>query len=204
MMKAGHHPASVFAQLRARGVADLDARAYVDQLVALKQQAAAMDPTRLREEAKWMLWQGAPAEQVVERFKSLGIAEEHARPEVERILASLRTMRACDRCRMPMAPEETFLDTSGASVCRRCHARNEIHASERRVFEGALEMVTGSPLIGNALGNMYDTSRPDIAPYCGRCRMATGIHVNALDPPRRASIPPGWTFVCNTCGNGIS
>src|SRR5688572_943601 len=92
MMKHGSPPGAVYARLVAQGMTDNEARALVDGLVALKQQAAALDPKRLREEAIWMFWNGATADDVVRHFVTVGVAEEHARPEVDRILVAVSKM----------------------------------------------------------------------------------------------------------------
>jgi hypothetical protein len=204
MMKTGVQPGVVFERLVTSGVAAEEARAYVDQLVAFKQQAEAMDPTRLRNEAIWMFWQGAPATNVVEHFVRAGVALEHAVPAVERIEADVRKMRPCDRCRRPLVPAEAFFDAMGQQICKTCHALVEIGNSERRVIEGALEMVGVPAFAINATASVpYAYQATPAAPFCGTCRMNSGVHVSAVHPAQRAHLHPGWSYLCGRCGAGL-
>jgi hypothetical protein len=201
-MKAGAAPGEVHARLLAHGVADGNARAIVDRLVALKRQAEAMDPARMREEAKWMLFRGAPIEHVVAHFCAMGVSPEHALPEAERIAAAVRRMVPCERCASPVVPEEAFFDPQGRRVCKRCNTLDTIDAGERRVVEGVLEMV-GVP----AIAAQSVAGAPNVAyrqaPWCARCQRASGVHVNALPPQYRAHVHPGWLYVCGYCMQGL-
>ena len=204
MMKTGVPPAAVFDRLVASGVELEEARGFVDQLVAFKRQADALDPTRLRNEAIWLFWQGAPKIAVVEHFVKTGVALEHAQPQADRIEIEVRAMRPCDRCRKPMQPAEAYFDASGRQICKACNSLVEIGNAERRVIEGALEMVGVPAFAINAAGSIpYDYQDTPSPPYCAACRTYSGIHVNALHPANRAQIRPGWTFVCSRCGTGL-
>ncbi len=204
MMKTGVPPGAVFDRLVASGVDGDEARALVDQLVLFKRQAEALDPARLGHDATWMLWQGAPVEHVVAHFVSAGVAEEPARAEVDRLAAEVQKMRPCARCRRPVVPAEAFLDTLGQQICRSCNALVEIGNSERRVVEGALEMIGVPAFAIQAAGSVPHAYQATPAPpYCTACGTYSGIHVNAIHPANRAQLHPGWTFVCNRCGRGI-
>jgi hypothetical protein len=201
-MKAGAAPSVVYDRLLARGVADSDARAIIDKLIVLKRQAEAMDPARLREEAKWMLFRGAPIEHVVAHFTAMGITPEHARPEAERIAAAVRQMVPCQRCASPVLAEEAFFDPQGRRVCKRCNTMDTIDAGERRVVENVLEMV-GLPAIAAQSMSGAQNAAYRQAPWCARCQRASGVHVNALPPQYRAQVHPGWLYVCGFCMQGL-
>jgi hypothetical protein len=204
MMKTGVPPAAVFDRLVASGVETEEARGFVDQLVLFKRQAEALEPTRLRNEAIWMFWQGAPKTAVVEHFVRTGVAPEHAVPAVDKIELEVRAMRPCDRCRRPVHPKEAYFDLRGAQICKGCNSLVEIGNAERRVVEGALEMVGVPAFAIHVAGSLpfayQDTPSP---PYCNACRAYSGIHVDAVHPANRAHLHPGWTFVCRQCGAGL-
>lgn len=200
MLKQGAHPGTIHQHLVARGMSDADARGVIDELLALKRQAEASDPERLREEAKWMLMQGRTVEQVVQRFAAAGIAEEHARPEAERLLALVRRMQPCERCQSPMLVSEAFFDPAGRRVCRTCHGRDEVGASERRALASDLEEL-GVPAV--MLSPMRGVHGPEASvPVCPRCRVP-GVHPSAVHPEARRQIHPAWSFVCPRCLGGL-
>lgn len=204
LMKRGAAPAAVYERLVASGVSDPDARGLVDRLVALKRQAEARDPERLRNEAIWMFWHGAASEQVVAHFVAAGVAEEHARPEVDRIFARVQTLRPCDRCRRPMKPEEAFFDGVGRKVCRSCHSMDEIGNAERRVMDNALEAIGVPAFALQAASAPYMNGQPRGPVFCPRCGGGTGVHVSVLPPQARASVHPSVAFVCSRCWASIA
>jgi len=204
MMKTGVPPAAVFDRLVASGVEREEARAFVDQLATFKRQAEALDPKRLRNEAIWMFWQGAPSTAVVEHFVTAGVALEHALPVVEKIEAEVRSMRPCDRCRRPMVVAEAYFDPLGQQICKTCNALVEIGNSERRVIEGALEMIGVPAFAIDATRSVpYAYQAAAAPPYCGGCRTYSGVHVSAVHPASRAQLHPGWSFMCSRCGAGL-
>jgi hypothetical protein len=203
-MKQGRPPEMVYSHLLSRGLDGFQARSLVDQLVAFKRQAEAMDPARLREDAKWMLSQGATVEHVVQHFVAAGVSREHATPEVERIASKVREMRPCDRCRSPAAPAELYFDSTGSRICRRCRSLDDIGNADRRAIQSAMEKAApGLASLALAMGTNQDQRFLTLVPFCSRCRVSSGIHVNALQPAARAQIHPGWQYVCRQCMHGI-
>lgn len=203
MMKNGAPPYVVYQHLVGNGVHDHEARALIDRLVMQKQQAEALDPNRLRDEAKWMLAQGAPLEHVVQHFVRAGIVEAHARPEAERLAAIVRSSQPCDGCRMPVLPNESFFDRLGRQVCKRCNSLNEIGDAQRRSFDNTLEAVGIPAWAIQAANSQAYQFEQELAPYCRHCNAYSGAHVNTLPPVHRASVPHGWTYVCGRCLGGI-
>jgi hypothetical protein len=126
MMKHGAPPEQVHAHLVAQGAPEGEVHAFVSELVRLKREAEARDPARLREQAKWMFVRGASVDDVVRAFEAAGVAAKHARPEAERILAVVRTLRPCQRCGTPIAPSEALFDPQGRSICVVCHSRRDM------------------------------------------------------------------------------
>jgi len=170
LLKTGTPPAAIYSRLMAAGMTDAQARSMLDELLALKHKADAMDPARLRNEAIWMLWNGAPAEQVVQHFVAAGVADEHARPEVDRIAVAITKMRPCDRCRRPMDPAAAFFDGYGRQVCKTCNSMDEIGNAQRRVVDGAMEMI-GVPSWAVQLSQTpyQNQSMAPSTPTCPRC-----------------------------------
>ncbi len=212
MLKDGHPPEAVHARLVELGGANDEVYAFVSELVRLKSEAAARDPARLREEAKWILLRGGTVEDVVAAFAAVGVAGEHARPEAERILARVRTMRPCARCQMPMTPTETIFDTMGRSICLRCHTRDEIARSEQRGMLSEMESFgLGGPFIGMAVGAIVQHTQapPDTAyptgpsapagPMCPSCRASALVSTSTL-PPHHPASSSGALWVCFRCG----
>lgn len=204
-LKQSLPPETVIAFLVSRGAGDHEARQTVAELCEQKRRADALDPKRLREEAKWMLWRGATVDHVVAHFVSLGIAEEPARAEAEKIFVAVQRMRPCERCTSPVAPGESFFDPAGRQVCKRCHSLDEIGAGDRRVTLGALEMV-GVPswAVQSVAGPVQHSYAPAQRPWCARCHSPSGVHVNALHPSHRAQVHPGWIYVCGWCFTGLA
>jgi hypothetical protein len=196
LMKTGQPPQAAYGLLVSRGVAPEEARTAIDKLVALKREAEASDPKRLREEAKWMFMQGAGVEDVVTRFAAAGISPGHGRPEAEKILAAVRAMVHCGRCRAPMAPSDTYFDQWGNRICPRCNAGEEIAASERRGLATDLEAVGIGPLVADAvISGAAVPSGPPTCPACG----SVAMHVSYVHPSVRANLDPRWSYVCNHC-----
>jgi hypothetical protein len=205
MMKEHRLPDTVYAHLVSRGVDINEAHALVTELVALKQKADALDPNRLREEAKWMLFRGANVEDAVAHFVRAGIAEEHARPEIVRILALVKRLRPCQRCGAPVAPEEMVFDLRGLSVCNRCNLQDEIGRSEQRGIASTLESVGMSPMFAEAASGLAQSFEPQVTrPVCAHCRIPSGVHVSALLPEVRARIDPRASWLCGQCGQVIA
>jgi hypothetical protein len=206
MLKNGRTPEAVHVRLLELGGGGNDEiYAFVSELVRLKNEAAARDPARLREEGKWILLRGGTVEHVIAAFAAVGVAEEHSRPEAEKLLALVRTMRPCERCRMPVLPKDVMFDTAGRSICPSCHTRDEIVRSEQRGIVSELESVgMVSPLLGFALSTMVEHSQASAPPpapimtggVCARCRVPA---VHPL-PPHHAAASSGATWLCHSCG----
>jgi hypothetical protein len=200
MMKHGAPPEQVHAQLVAQGAPEAEVHAFVSELVRLKREAEARDPARLREQAKWMFVRGASVDDVVRAFEAVGVAAEHARPEAERILAVVRTMRPCQRCGTPIAPSEALFDPQGRSICVVCHSRDEISRSEQRGVLSAFESIGMSPLITLAASGVVESSTVAApAALCAYCHASAMVHVSALAPAQAAAYP-GASWVCPRCG----
>jgi hypothetical protein len=207
MMRDGHPPEAVHAHLVELGGANDEVYAFVSDLVRLKSEAAARDPARLREEAKWILLRGGTVEDVVAAFGAVGVAPEHARPEAERMLALVRTMRPCQRCRAPMLPNEVMFDIGGNSICARCHSRDEILRSEQRGIVSEMENIgLVSPLMGLAIATMVERSQapayaaPEVpaGPVCPTCRAPALVSTSTL-PPHHPASTSGARWICRHC-----
>lgn len=215
LMKAGHSADQVHWMFVNEGQDPNEVRGVLTELVALQHQAAAMDPARLREEAKWMFYRGAAIEDVVAHFVRAGIAEEHARPEADRLRAIAAKLRPCQRCGTPTPPDAFFMDLSGFQVCRGCNLRDEIGRSEQRGIARDLEAVGsfGMVGIGVAMATSFAAQSIDqqanhyhggtASPFCGTCKVASGAHVTVLDPTTRARIDPTAEWVCRQCWQKI-
>jgi hypothetical protein len=214
LLKSGRAPDDVYAHLVAAGADQAEADALVGELIALKRQADAMDPARLREDAKWMLARGASEDDVVRHFVGAGIAEEHARPEAARIADAVRRMRPCQRCGTLVQPGRMLFDTAGRSICQDCHTRDEIVRSEVRGIASTMESIgllggVGGMLIASTVANSVvnnTTAPPPQAqrPFCPHCRVPSGMHISEVDPRMRAQLHAGWSWVCGSCWFGIS
>lgn len=217
MLKNGHVPGAVHGYLVRAGAPFEESQALVHELLALKAQAEARDPARLREEAARMLMQGAPHEHVLQYFASVGIAEEHARLEIERIAEAVKSMVPCQTCGRPVAPREAFFDAQGNQVCKKCNVRNELGAAQERAIQseknernnalaiGMLGVFSGAPKL--AVRGFVAASRSGPAPgptTCPRCKLSSGVHVSLLPPHLAGNLQPGWTYACNQCGAGIT
>lgn len=151
-LKQGLSEDVIVARLVRMGADAGRARAILTPLVALKREAEARDPNRLRAEAAAMIERGAPPAEIVKHLVAAGIAEEFCRAEVDRLVEAHRrkqSARPCDRCGRPMDPARAYFDRLGNQVCHPCHSGNEMVAAERRVFE-AEAASQGVPL--HALG----------------------------------------------------
>lgn len=192
-MKQGHPPEAVHAHLLGLGASDAQARALVEHLLALKRQAEASDPQRLSAEAAAMIAQRAPFEHVLHHLTSRGIAEQHARAEIERLVAlhqrSVAAMRACDRCGTPMAPADSYFDRLGNQVCRRCNRQDEVGAAEMRVEEAQLEAAGVSP---------WQIQENQKIVFCPRCQDHTGVLREATHFVRSGIALR--TYQCTRCG----
>jgi hypothetical protein len=150
MMKRGLPTDTVLHRLWQHGVAEAEARALVEKLTALQREAEAADPALRRAHLTRMLEQGAWPAHLFEHLRASGMAQQLARAEVDAVVAAFErrgeAMRPCDRCRRPTPPQETYFDRLGNQVCRMCHGRDEIAASESRVMDGILE-AAGVPAI---------------------------------------------------------
>lgn len=203
MMKQGAHPHVVFGHLVTYGVDQHAARALVDQLVAFKMQADALEPNRLREEVKWMLVQGATEAQATAHLVHRGVAEEHARPEVQRLAREVAESAPCDGCRMPTPKTEVWFDRHGRQLCRRCHAVDELGTAKRRVVESTLENLGVSPFAVQMASAASYSRDASAVPYCARCDAYSGTAVAGLRPAERARAPHGYTHVCGRCWAGL-
>lgn len=132
LLKEGHTPEAVHVQLVSEGADPEEVRSVLTDLVQLMHQAAATDPERLRGEAKRMFSRGASVDDVVAHFVRVGVAEEHACSEAQRLFAAFSKLRPCQRCGTPTAPEQLVFDLGGFSICNGCNLRDEIGRSEQR------------------------------------------------------------------------
>lgn len=211
LLKEGRTPEHVHVMLVSEGADPEEVRSVLTELVALMHQAAAMDPTRLRGEAKWLYARGAPVEEVVRHFVRVGVAEDAARAEAERLYASFQKLLPCQRCGELTDPSDFFMDLSGFSICRGCNLRDEIGRSERRGWAREIETVgfvaggVGGALIASAAANAVTTGGAvTTRPFCGRCRQPWGIHVSTVYPSARPHLDPTATWVCSQCGQKIA
>jgi hypothetical protein len=214
-MKRGHTADALHWMFVGEGQDPNEVRSVLSELVALQHQAAAMDPTRLREEAKWMFYRGASMDDVLAHFARAGIAEEHARPEATRMQAVAAKLRPCQRCGTPTPPDAFFMDLSGFDVCRGCNLRDEIGRSEQRGIARDLEAVGGFGVVGigvtvatSLAAQAYEQQANHChgwtaAPFCGTCKGPTGLHVGRLDMRTRAQIDPTAEWICGHCWTKI-
>jgi len=115
----GHPRRRCSIRLVTRGAERGEAQAYVQQLLALKSQAEAADPARLRADATSMLQQGSdarPGRAVTSRRAEIPAAEA----DIARLAATVRRLVPCQRCRQPMDPADTYFDQLGNQVCGNC------------------------------------------------------------------------------------
>jgi hypothetical protein len=212
LLKEGHTPQSVHMMLVSEGQSPEEVRSVLTELVALMHQAAAMDPARLRGEAKWYFAQGAPVEEVVGHFVRVGVAEDAARAEAARLYAAFQKLRMCQRCGALTDPSDHVLDLAGFSICNGCNLRDEIGRSEQRGIARDLET---AGFLGGGMGGMLITSLASEAmmsgpgtvttrPFCARCRQPWGVHVSTIAAPAHARLDPSATWVCGQCGQKIA
>ncbi len=196
LIKDGHAPEVVHAQLIARGATNEQARAIISPLLELKRQADAADPKRLSAEAAAMIAQGAPYDHVIFHLTSRGIQEQHARPEVDRLIAAhqraMANMRTCDRCRAPMAPADSYFDRFGNQVCERCNRQDDLGAAEMRVEAARLEAAGVSA---------WQVQQNQQVVFCPRCQDLTGVVSQATHFIRSGAAIR--TFQCTRCGQVI-
>ncbi len=217
MLKNGHVPGAVHTYLVRAGAPFEESQAMLHELLHLKAQAEAREPARLREQATWMLFQRAPVSDVLAYFTGLGIAEPHARPEIDRIAAIVPQMVPCQTCGRPMLPQHAFFDAQGNQVCKTCNVKNELGAAQERAIQseenernnalaiGVLGVFSGAPRL--AVRGFVAASRSGPAPgptTCPRCKLSSGVHVQMLAPHLAAALAPGWTYACGRCGTGIA
>jgi DNA-directed RNA polymerase subunit M/transcription elongation factor TFIIS len=155
-------------------------------------------PTLGSLEAAAMIAEGAPHEAALHHLTSAGIAAEHARPEIDRLLAAhqqrLASMRPCDRCGTRVAPSDTYFDRLGNQVCGRCNAEDEIGASEQRAEDARLE-AAGVPL--------HEIQKDHAVLWCPRCQdhsavlqQATHVRAHGLSTATRV-------YRCTRCGQPV-
>jgi len=213
LFKDGTDPAAVFHDLVRAGAGQADADACVRELLALKAAAAAQDPTRLRAHATWMLVNGASRQDVIRYFESIGIAREHAEPEVDKLGQAARSMIACESCAAPVPADAAYFDKNGKRICRGCERRNQAGEYHQRAVESlqnernghlafaALGALTLSPRLFTR--SLIDASRvPPLDPSgsCPRCRGTSTYPTTTLDPGFRATLHPSVAYVCASCG----
>jgi hypothetical protein len=210
LLKEGHTPEAVHVMLVSEGQSPEEVRSVLTELVALMHQAAAMDPERLRGEAKWYFVQGAPMEEVVRHFVRVGVVEDAARTEAERLYAAFQKLRMCQRCGALTDPSDLVLDLGGFSICKGCNLRDEIGRSEQRGVARELEAVG---LLGGGMGVIASLaadammSSPGAAttrPFCPRCRQPWGVHVSTIAAAARSRLDPSATWACGQCGQKIA
>jgi hypothetical protein len=207
LMKDGRSIDELRVVFVAEGASQAEVDAVLAELASLQRKAVALDPARLRAEAQWMFTQNATVEHVVARFVQLGVAEEHARPEAERIFAALSSMRPCQRCGTPTPPSTFVFDTNGFSICNGCNLRDEITRSEQRGFARDLETFAMLGGVGLAVVSAAAANPPLPAttnPFCAHCRTPTGVHIASLPPDWRARLDPRWPWVCSHCWRPIA
>lgn len=215
LMKEGHTADALHVRFVQEGEDPEEVRSVLTELVALQHQAAAMDPERLRNEAKWMFHRGASVDDVVAHFVRVGISEEHARPEAEKILVVVQRMQPCQRCGTPTEPSAFVMDFSGFKICSGCNLRDEIGRSEQRGVARDLEavgMFGGGAVGALAVGFIADAMAHEAnthhgatsSPFCSRCKTPTGVHVSRYDPATRSRFEPNAQWVCHQCGAKIA
>jgi hypothetical protein len=217
MLKEGRAPSAVYAHLVQRGAEPNEANACLTELLALKTQAEAANPAKLRAAMARMLFYGATTKDVVAYCASLGVREEHAMPEIERIAASVRSMIVCQRCGQPVLPTDAFFDPSGNQICKICHSSHELGEAQRRVVAAELNEwnmgiafgVAGVLLHSRQLAvrgfREAAAGRPSAGPTtCPRCRVSSGVRVEILPPHVRANLHPAVAYACQQCGAPIA
>lgn len=204
LMKRGAAPDAVLGHLVQRGADPARAGALVQRLVELKRQAEAsshagrpapIDAKRLSQEAAGMIAQGATPQAALSHLTAAGIAEVHARPEIERLYAAhrqrLASMRPCDRCATPVAPSDSYFDRLGNQVCDRCHAEDEIGASEQRAEDARLEAAGVS---------LLDIQKNNRVVWCPRCQDHSAVLEHATHLMSRGLTASTRTYRCTRCG----
>lgn len=211
LLKEGHSADDLHVRFVREGESPEEVRAVLTELVALLHQAAAMDPTRLRGEAKWMFLRGASVDDVVAHFVRVGVSEEPARAEAAKIRAAVAALKPCQRCGAPTEPSELVMDLGGFFVCRGCNLRDEIARSEQRGIARDLEMVgalgggVGGMLLASAVSeSIANRATTTQAPFCGRCMQPSGVHVTAFAPADRHRLDPTAEWACRLCGAKIA
>jgi len=213
LLRTGHTADALHVQFVNEGEDPEEVRSVLTELVALQHQAAAMDPARLRADARWMFIQGRSIEDVVAHFIHVGVAEEHARPEVQKLFEHFRQLRPCQRCGTPAEPAELVMDLSGFSICAACNLRDEIGRSEQRGIARDLETVGafgggGGMLAMSLLADAMSTAAAGHGhtsrPFCARCRQPSGVHVSQVAAGYRGSVDPSAEWVCAQCGMKIA
>ncbi|HEY8077783.1 MAG TPA: hypothetical protein VIF62_26840 [Labilithrix sp.] len=211
LLKQGQTPEAVHVQLVSEGADPEEVRAVLTDLVALLHQAAAMDPERLRGEAKWLFLRGAPVEETARHFVRVGVEENAARAEAERLYASFSKLRPCQRCGELTDPSVFVLDLGGFSICRGCNLRDEIGRSEQRGVAREMEAIgvlgggLGGAIVASIAANaMTPSGAITTRPFCGRCRQPWGVHVSTVAPAARVHLDPSASWVCGQCGLKIA
>ncbi|HEY2369105.1 MAG TPA: hypothetical protein VGH87_22065 [Polyangiaceae bacterium] len=210
-MKDGRSADELRVLFVAEGNDPHEVRAVLAELAALQRQAAytaAIDPNRLRADAQWIFSQGGGIDAIVAHFVQNGIAEIHARPEAERLVAIFQTLRPCQRCGTPSPPESFVMDVNGLSICRSCNLRDGINASQSRAIASDLEAIGGFGLastVAGAIATAVATPQPvGASPWCATCRAQTGVHVNVAPYEVRARLDPRWQWICRQCWRPIA
>lgn len=220
-MKDGRSADELRVLFVAEGNDPHEVRAVLAELVALQRQAASestfaaraavVDPNRLRADAQLIFAQGGGVDAIVAHFVGNGVAEAHARPEAERLVAIFRTFRPCQRCGTPTPPQSFVMDLNGLSICTSCNLRDEINASQSRAVASEMESIAIGPgaLAIKAVAVLEaDLLAPraigSTSPWCATCRAQTGVHVNVAPPAVRAQLDPRWQWVCRQCWRPIA
>jgi hypothetical protein len=194
LLKRGVDPSAVVHQLMERGADPQSAHALVTRLVQLKQQAEANDPKRLLQQAAAMIAQGASGEQALQVLTSAGIAEVHARPEIEKLLAAhhqrLASLRPCGRCGTLTAPADFYFDRLGNQVCERCNAVGALEATEQRIEDARLEAAGVSPLA------IQENNRLQ---WCPRCQDHSAVLDHATHTMFKGMTNSMRVFRCTRC-----
>jgi len=201
LMKDGRTVDELRVLFVAEGASPDDVRAVLAELAELKRRAQAREPERLRGEAMRMFSHGATVDDVVAHFVRVGVQPEHARPEAERLCATFRSMRHCQRCGSLVPTTSIVYDSGGFAICLTCNLRDEISQSEMRAAAREADGVLGGPTVSSAFANT--TAAPTMHPYCPACEDTTGAHVSDLAPAARARVDPRWEYVCARCLRGI-
>jgi ribosomal protein S27AE len=141
----------------------------------MKQEAEAaagapppIDVERIRDVMWNMMLRRAPMEDIVAAVAPYGIAQEHIGAEVRR----LAQFKPCGMCGTRMAPGESYFNTSGTEICRRCNAGESIAAADRRVWEAAAEAG------GMSAAEIAARSQPQRCPRCGQDTLMAAGAIN--------------------------